>query len=102
MAAGSVKLSGVSATAAIPTDQVAACAPAAPVQAVASDRETGIERARWEAPALAGLLVATAVLYLWDLSASGWGNSFYAAAAQAGSKSWTAWFFGSSDAANSF
>ena len=59
------------------------------------------ERARWERPALAGLLLATAALYLWNLSESGWGNSFYAAAAQAGSKSWTAWFFGSSDAANS-
>ena len=41
------------------------------------------------------------MLYLWSLSASGWANSFYAAAAQAGSKSWKAWFFGSSDSANS-
>jgi 4-amino-4-deoxy-L-arabinose transferase-like glycosyltransferase len=48
----------------------------------------------------AALLAATAVLHLWGLSASGWGNSFYAAAAQAGGESWTAWFFGSSDAAN--
>jgi 4-amino-4-deoxy-L-arabinose transferase-like glycosyltransferase len=58
-------------------------------------------RARWERPALAVLLVGTAVLYLWDLGASGWANSFYAAAAQAGSESWKAFFFGSSDAANS-
>lgn len=50
--------------------------------------------------ALAGLLVATAVLYLWGLSSSGWANSFYSAAAQAGSESWKAFFFGSSDAAN--
>src|SRR3954467_11203011 len=50
--------------------------------------------------ALAGLLVATAVLYLWGLGESGWANSFYAAAAQAGSASWKAFFFGSSDAAN--
>jgi 4-amino-4-deoxy-L-arabinose transferase-like glycosyltransferase len=47
------------------------------------------------------LLVGTAVLYLWGLGASGWGNSFYAAAAQAGSESWKAFFFGSSDAASS-
>ncbi|GAC70573.1 ArnT family glycosyltransferase, partial [Gordonia soli] len=47
------------------------------------------------------LLVGTAILYLVNLSANGWGNSFYAAAAQAGSKSWKAWFFGSSDMANS-
>ena len=54
----------------------------------------------WARPALLGLLALTAVLYLWDLSASGWANSFYAAAAQAGSQSWEAFFFGSSDAAN--
>ncbi|HEY3530721.1 MAG TPA: glycosyltransferase family 39 protein [Nocardioides sp.] len=51
--------------------------------------------------ALAVLLVATALLYLWGLGASGWANSFYAAAAQAGSASWKAFLFGSSDAANS-
>jgi 4-amino-4-deoxy-L-arabinose transferase-like glycosyltransferase len=60
------------------------------------------ERRRdWYRPALAGLLLATAVLYLWGLSSSGWANSFYSAAAQAGSESWQAFFFGSSDAANS-
>jgi len=58
-------------------------------------------RPRWERPALAGLLLATAVLYLWGLSASGWANSFYAAAAQAGSQSWTAFLYGASDAAGS-
>ena len=46
------------------------------------------------------LLVATAVLYLWNLSASGWANAFYTAAAQAGASNWTAMLFGSSDAAN--
>ena len=46
------------------------------------------------------LLAGTAVLYLWNLSASGWGNSFYAAAAQAGAQSWKAWLFGSLDAGN--
>jgi 4-amino-4-deoxy-L-arabinose transferase-like glycosyltransferase len=50
--------------------------------------------------ALTALLAGTAVLYLWGLSASGWANAFYSAAAQAGAESWTAWFFGSSDAAN--
>jgi hypothetical protein len=49
--------------------------------------------------ALAALLAATSVLFIWGLSASGWANSFYAAAVQAGSKSWTAFLFGSSDAA---
>jgi len=47
------------------------------------------------------LLLGTAVLYLWNLAANGWGNAFYAAAIQAGSKSWEAFLFGSSDAGNS-
>src|ERR1700712_1489849 len=46
------------------------------------------------------LLAATAALYLWNLSASGWANAFYSAAAQAGGTNWTAMLFGSSDAAN--
>ncbi|HET6167624.1 MAG TPA: glycosyltransferase family 39 protein [Marmoricola sp.] len=51
--------------------------------------------------ALPTLLVATGLLYLWGLGESGWANSFYSAAVQAGSESWKALFFGSSDAANS-
>jgi 4-amino-4-deoxy-L-arabinose transferase-like glycosyltransferase len=54
----------------------------------------------WARPALWALLVITAVLYLWNLDASGWANSFYAAAVQAGTKSWEAWFFGSLDSSN--
>jgi 4-amino-4-deoxy-L-arabinose transferase-like glycosyltransferase len=49
---------------------------------------------------LAALLAATAALYLVNLSATGYGNLFYAAAAEAGSHSWSAWFFGSLDANN--
>lgn len=49
---------------------------------------------------LAALLVGTAVLYLWGLSASGWANEFYAAAVQAGATDWKAFFFGSLDAGN--
>ena len=55
----------------------------------------------WARPALLALLAATALLYLWSLGDSGWANSFYSAAAQAGSQSWKAFFFGSSDAGNS-
>jgi 4-amino-4-deoxy-L-arabinose transferase-like glycosyltransferase len=55
----------------------------------------------WTRPALVVLLVGTGVLYLWGLGESGWANSFYSAAAQAGSESWKAFFFGSSDAASS-
>ncbi|MFI6171447.1 glycosyltransferase family 39 protein [Nocardia sp. NPDC051052] len=58
-------------------------------------------KTRWEYPALAVLLIGTGIAYLCNLSSSGWANSFYSAAVQAGSVSWKAFFFGSSDAANS-
>ena len=47
------------------------------------------------------LLIAVGVLYIWGLSTSGYANSFYSAAAQAGSENWVAWFFGSLDGGNS-
>jgi 4-amino-4-deoxy-L-arabinose transferase-like glycosyltransferase len=49
---------------------------------------------------LVALTAAAAALYLLNLSATGYGNLFYAAAAEAGSHSWSAWFFGSLDANN--
>jgi 4-amino-4-deoxy-L-arabinose transferase-like glycosyltransferase len=55
---------------------------------------------RWARLALLALLVTTAATYLWNLAASGYGNSFYAAAVEAGSKSWKAMFFGSLDPSN--
>ncbi|MET8221829.1 glycosyltransferase family 39 protein [Streptomyces sp. NPDC005301] len=58
------------------------------------------EDPRWARPALLALLLVTGLLYLWNLSASGYANSFYSAAVQAGSQSWKAFFFGSLDAAN--
>ncbi len=63
------------------------------------DKGAGRE-APWVRPALIALLVVTAFAYLWDLSASGYANSFYAAAVQAGTKSWKAFFFGSIDSSN--
>jgi 4-amino-4-deoxy-L-arabinose transferase-like glycosyltransferase len=54
----------------------------------------------WARPALAGLLLATALLYLVGLDRNGWGNEFYAAAVQAGTKSWKAFLFGSLDSSN--
>ncbi|WP_405787894.1 ArnT family glycosyltransferase [Streptomyces sp. NBC_01367] len=66
-----------------------------------TSRRAAVDRPRWELPSLAGLLIATAVLLLWDLGSSGYANSFYSAAVQAGSESWKAFFFGSSDAGNS-
>ncbi|RDI55312.1 glycosyltransferase family 39 protein [Nocardia mexicana] len=58
------------------------------------------DQPRWARPGLLVLLIATAVLYLWDLTNSGWANTYYSAAAQAGSQSWKALLFGSFDAGN--
>ncbi|MFF8833892.1 ArnT family glycosyltransferase [Streptomyces sp. NPDC015130] len=58
------------------------------------------EDAPWVRPAFLGLLAVTTALYLGNLSASGYANSFYSAAVQAGGESWKAFFFGSLDAAN--
>ena len=58
------------------------------------------EDSPWVRPTLLALLAATGLLYLWGLGASGWANAFYSAAVQAGSQSWKAMLFGSSDAAN--
>ncbi|MHA3024064.1 ArnT family glycosyltransferase [Mycobacterium sp. BMJ-28] len=56
---------------------------------------------RWAKPGLIALLLATAVCWIIGLGRNGWGNSFYAAAVQAGTESWKAFLFGSSDAGNS-
>jgi 4-amino-4-deoxy-L-arabinose transferase-like glycosyltransferase len=45
----------------------------------------------------AALAAITATLYLVNLTVSGWANTYYALAAQAGSQSWSAWFFGALD-----
>jgi len=48
----------------------------------------------WVRPAFFALLGTTALLYLWNLAASGWANAYYSAAVLAGTKSWAAFFFG--------
>ena len=52
---------------------------------------------RWTLPVL---LALTSVLYLFGALHNGMANSYYAAAVQAASQDWTAWLFGSLDAAN--
>lgn len=52
---------------------------------------------RWSLPLL---LVATGALYAYGALHNGMANSYYAAAVQAASQDWTAWLFGSLDAAN--
>ncbi|TGB36950.1 phospholipid carrier-dependent glycosyltransferase [Mycolicibacterium peregrinum] len=75
--------------------------PAAEVQAATSEESTPRSSTPITQRIALGLLLAgTAVLYLWNLSISGWANAFYSAAAQAGAENWTAMLFGSSDAGN--
>ncbi|HET7142086.1 MAG TPA: glycosyltransferase family 39 protein [Candidatus Limnocylindria bacterium] len=61
---------------------------------------SGARRLRGETIALAALLGGSALLFLWNLGASGWANSYYSAAALAGSHNWQAFLFGSFDAGN--
>jgi len=74
-----------------------------PVVERSSARSRLVEAARLFTPqrlTVLALLAGAAVLYLWDLGASGWANSFYSAAVQAGASSWKAFLFGSFDASN--
>jgi 4-amino-4-deoxy-L-arabinose transferase-like glycosyltransferase len=54
----------------------------------------------WTVRSATGIGLLAAVMYLWNLTASGYANAYYSAAALAASQSWTAWFFGSLDAGN--
>ncbi|HEX7498286.1 MAG TPA: glycosyltransferase family 39 protein [Candidatus Limnocylindrales bacterium] len=56
--------------------------------------------AAWVRPAFFSALLLAAVLYVWNLTVSGYANTYYSAAALAASQSWSAWFFGSFDANN--
>ena len=58
------------------------------------------DAAAWVRPVQVGLAALAAVVYLFNLTISGYANTYYSAAALAASKSWSAWFFGSFDAAN--
>jgi len=58
------------------------------------------EEAAWVRLAQIGVGALAAVLYLANLTISGFANTYYSAAALAASQSWPAWFFGSFDAAN--
>ena len=56
--------------------------------------------AAWVLPATAGVLLLAAVLYVVNLTVSGYANVYYSGAAWAASQSWSAWFFGSVDPSN--
>src|SRR5256885_3955835 len=54
----------------------------------------------WTRLSFTALMAVTLVLYVWGLDRNGWANAYYAAAVQAGTKSWKASFFGSLDTSN--
>jgi 4-amino-4-deoxy-L-arabinose transferase-like glycosyltransferase len=54
----------------------------------------------WVRPAMVAVGVLAALTYVWNLAISGYANTYYSAAALAGSQSWSAWFFGSLDSSN--
>jgi len=54
----------------------------------------------WVRVAFVGVIALAALLYLWNLAVSGYANTYYSAAALAAGQSWSAFFFGSFDAAN--
>ena len=58
------------------------------------------KRSWFEKRTLPVLLALTGALYLFGALHNGMANSYYAAAVQAASQDWTAWLFGSLDAAN--
>ena len=58
------------------------------------------DEAAWVRPALLGVMAFAAVIYLWNLTISGYANSYYSAAAVSAAHSWSAFFFGSFDSAN--
>ena len=63
-------------------------------------RQTGFKSTREQKIAIGILLILAAATYLFGALQNGMANSYYAAAVQAASSNFTAWLFGSLDAAN--
>src|SRR3954453_7241581 len=71
-------------------------------RAAALDRLRSLVRGRpvdpmWVRPALLEIVALAAALCLWDLTISGYANTYYAAAVRSASESCKAWFFGALD-----
>jgi len=54
----------------------------------------------WVLPAHVAVIGLAAFVYVFNLTVSGYANTFYAMAAQAASQDWAAWFWGSLDSSN--
>jgi len=80
-----------------PTVEPRPAGPLATLREIVGDRSRD---AAWVLPATAGVLLVATLLYVVNLTVSGYANVYYSGAAWAASQSWSAWFFGSVDPAN--
>ena len=81
----------------------AAASGAPSVAGAAAAHEEGLrvpKRGKLDWAAFIALMAASFAVFFWNLTASGYANEFYSAAAQAGSQDWEAFFWGSLDAGN--
>ena len=74
--------------------------PEASPAALRAGIRVGALRLSWVPAAQLGVAGLAAILYIVNLTVSGFANTYYSAAALAASQSWSAWFFGSIDSAN--
>jgi 4-amino-4-deoxy-L-arabinose transferase-like glycosyltransferase len=57
-------------------------------------------RGSWGVVAFLGVLALAGFVYVYNLSISGYANTYYSMAAQAAGRDWAAWFWGSLDPSN--
>src|SRR4051794_4297783 len=80
-------------------DHALAAPDAAASRAGAPTARTGT-RDWWVLPAYVGVLGLAAFVYVYNLSISGYANTYYSMAAQAAGRDWAAWFWGSLDSSS--
>jgi 4-amino-4-deoxy-L-arabinose transferase-like glycosyltransferase len=77
---------------------------AQPVSPGAQEAQPGrlarVARSGWVLPSHVAVIGLAAFVYVFNLTVSGYANTFYAMAAQAASQDWAAWFWGSLDSSN--
>jgi len=72
-------------------------ASSATTRATLRDRLARWSDSAWVLPAHIGVLALAAFVYVFNLSVSGYANTFYSMAAQAAASDWSAWFWGALD-----
>src|SRR4051812_18357399 len=80
-----------------------ATAPASERAGVVAPSRAGLRQRTqqaWVVPAQVGVVLLALFVYVFNLSVSGYANTFYSMAAQAAGQDWAAWFWGSLDPSN--